>query len=146
MLFNTRLVPDLFSGQGWVIIIAFIFYLHLKLKYPMMYIFMCLFLFYYFGVTACRILVPQPRLEPMPLAMKAQSLNHWTARQISIYVYIQDFRVFSFFPVISVISFALKTQVFSDTTDSKIKLFISSHKHSIRTIILIPLKYDYSKH
>ena len=112
-----------------------------KAKIPHdVYIYVFFFLSYYFGVSACRILVPQPGIEPMPLAMKAQSLNHWTARQISIYVYIQDFRVFSFFPVISVISFALKTQVFSDTRDSKIKLFVSSHKHNnIRTIILIPL-------
>ena len=48
---NSGLAPDLFIGQGWMIINAFIFYLHLKLKYPMMYIFM--FYFFYFGVTPC---------------------------------------------------------------------------------------------
>ena len=28
------------------------------------------------------ILVPQPRLEPVPLEVKVQSLNHWTTREI----------------------------------------------------------------
>ena len=29
----------------------------------------------------CRILVPQPRTELVPLAVKAWSSNHWTARE-----------------------------------------------------------------
>ena len=29
----------------------------------------------------CRILVPQPGIEPMPLAGEALSPNHWTARK-----------------------------------------------------------------
>ena len=33
---------------------------------------------------ACRILVPQPGIEPMLLAVEAQSLNHWTAREGSL--------------------------------------------------------------
>ena len=35
------------------------------------------FLFFFF----CRILVPQPGIEPTPLAVKAWSPNHWTARE-----------------------------------------------------------------
>ena len=31
--------------------------------------------------VACGILVPQPGIEPVPLAMKAWSSNHWTARE-----------------------------------------------------------------
>ena len=31
--------------------------------------------------VACRILFPQPRIEPVPLAVEAQSPNHWTARE-----------------------------------------------------------------
>ena len=31
---------------------------------------------------ACRILVPPPGIEPGPLAVKAQSPNHWTTREI----------------------------------------------------------------
>ena len=32
--------------------------------------------------AACRILVPWPGIEPMPPAVEAQSLNHWTAREV----------------------------------------------------------------
>ena len=31
---------------------------------------------------ACGVLVPQPGIEPMPLALAVQSLNHWTTRDI----------------------------------------------------------------
>ena len=31
---------------------------------------------------ACRVLVPQPGIEPMPPAVEAWSLNHWTAREV----------------------------------------------------------------
>ena len=31
---------------------------------------------------ACEILVPQPEIEPMPPALEAQSLNHWTTRGV----------------------------------------------------------------
>ena len=31
---------------------------------------------------ACRILVPQPGIEPMPSAVEARNLNHWTAREV----------------------------------------------------------------
>ena len=32
--------------------------------------------------TACRILVPQPGIEPRARAVKVQSPNHWTAREL----------------------------------------------------------------
>ena len=32
----------------------------------------------------CRILVPQPGIKPMPLALGAQSLSHWTAREVPV--------------------------------------------------------------
>ena len=32
--------------------------------------------------TACGILVPRPGIKPMPPAVEAQSLNHWTTRGI----------------------------------------------------------------
>ena len=31
---------------------------------------------------ACGIVVPRPGIEPTPLAVEAQSLNHWTAREV----------------------------------------------------------------
>ena len=46
----------------------------------------CVFLRQYFIFwlhhTACRILVPQPGIEPMALAVEARSLSHWTTRKV----------------------------------------------------------------
>ena len=40
---------------------------------------------FYFSSTpmVCGILVPQPGIEPAPLALEAPSLNHWTTREVS---------------------------------------------------------------
>ena len=32
--------------------------------------------------AACRILVLQPEMEPTPPSLEAQSLNHWTVREV----------------------------------------------------------------
>ena len=37
--------------------------------------------FHFYGHVACVISVPQPRIEPMPSALEAQSLNHWTIKK-----------------------------------------------------------------
>ena len=34
------------------------------------------------AATACRILVSQPGIEPVPPAVEALSLNHWTTKQV----------------------------------------------------------------
>ena len=39
-------------------------------------------LFIYFGNMACGILVLQPGIEPVPPAVEAWSLNHWTSREV----------------------------------------------------------------
>ena len=46
-------------------------------------LFVCflLLLFWLCHVT-CGILVPQPRIEPAPLTLEAQSVNHWTAKEV----------------------------------------------------------------
>ena len=36
----------------------------------------------FFGSAGCRILVPRSGIEPMITAVGAQSLNHWTTREI----------------------------------------------------------------
>ena len=41
------------------------------------------FIYFWPCCVACRILVPQPGLEPIPHAMGVQSLNHWIARELS---------------------------------------------------------------
>ena len=42
------------------------------------------FLFYRFWprCAACGILVPRTGIEPVPPAVEAWSLNHWTAREV----------------------------------------------------------------
>ena len=40
------------------------------------------FLCFWPHFTACGILVPWPEIEPIPPALEAQSLNHWTAREV----------------------------------------------------------------
>ena len=52
-------------------------------------------LFFFF----CQILVPQPGIKPMPPALKAQSLNHWTTREVSLdgLFYFVDHFFFFFF-------------------------------------------------
>ena len=36
--------------------------------------------------TACRILVPQQGIEPTPLSVEAQSLNHGIAREVPFHI------------------------------------------------------------
>ena len=37
---------------------------------------------FFFCYTAYGIFVPQPGIEPTSLVLEAQSLNHWTAREV----------------------------------------------------------------
>ena len=46
------------------------------------FIFILLFLFLAALWVACEILVPQPGIEPVPPAVEAWILNHWTARAV----------------------------------------------------------------
>ena len=41
------------------------------------YLFACLLLLF-----IIRILVPRPGIKPLPLAVEAQSLNHWISREV----------------------------------------------------------------
>ena len=43
------------------------------------------------GHISCRILVPQPGIEPVPPEVEAQSLNHWIARESPLILSIADF-------------------------------------------------------
>ena len=44
-------------------------------------VFIYLFWLNWPGEAACRVLVPWPGIEPIPFAVKAQSLNHYIARE-----------------------------------------------------------------
>ena len=43
--------------------------------------------FFFFVHITCGILVPRPKIEPVPPEMEGQSPNHWTAREFpSVYI------------------------------------------------------------
>ena len=47
--------------------------------------------FFFFFATLCiayGILVPRPGIEPMPAAVEAWSLNHWTAREVPFWAFL----------------------------------------------------------
>ena len=46
---------------------------------------------------ACGILVPGPGIEPAPPAVEAQSLNHWTAREVSHLFIVNTLPILFFF-------------------------------------------------
>ena len=41
-------------------------------------------LFFFFFKVECRILVPRPGIQPMHPALGAQSLIHWTKREVPV--------------------------------------------------------------
>ena len=49
------------------------------------YLFIILKIFWLYHV-ACGILVPRPGIKPTPPTVEAWSLNHWTAREVPMYV------------------------------------------------------------
>ena len=42
------------------------------------------YLFIWPHPTVCRILIPQPEIEPVPPAEEAQSPDHWAAREVPV--------------------------------------------------------------
>ena len=49
------------------------------------------FFFFYFNFwshwAACEILVPRPRIESVPPAVRAWSLNHWSTREVPVFTF-----------------------------------------------------------
>ena len=52
--------------------------------YFIFYNFFYLFIYLWPRHAACGILVPWPGIKPVPPALEAQSLNHWTAREVPL--------------------------------------------------------------
>ena len=46
------------------------------------FVLICLIFNFWSCFTACGISVPWPGIEPVPPAVEAQSLNHWTTREV----------------------------------------------------------------
>ena len=53
-------------------------------------LFMCVVLFFLATLCGLWILVPQPGIEPGPLAVKAPSPNHWTTREFRVWHFSQS--------------------------------------------------------
>ena len=94
--------------EVWLTIISlvrwFFFSLHLEQSQDrqvcFLFFFKCNpFLYFYFlfkklfwpHCMSCGILVPWPGIEPMSLAVEAQSLNHWTTREVSTTLFMAHF-------------------------------------------------------
>ena len=53
--------------------------------YLLQHLFVDCFVFFFWPCcTAYGILIPRPGIEPMPPALEAWSLNHWTTREVPI--------------------------------------------------------------
>ena len=62
------------------------------LLFPQEMLFLFVFILFWPHCTACGILAPQPGIEPTPLALEMQSLNHWTTREAPGTVKFFDYR------------------------------------------------------
>ena len=49
-----------------------------------------MFVCFYCTTWACRMLVQRPEIEPMPPAVEAWSLNHWTTREVPLHFFLRD--------------------------------------------------------
>ena len=85
-------------------------------------LFDCLFVFW-LCLVACRILVPQPGIEPRPSAVKAQSPNHWTAREFPSF-YFFFLNVFYLFLFLAVLGLHCCRRAFS-SCDGRRLLFVA---------------------
>ena len=56
-------------------------YISESMKFGMFYFYSFIYIFW-LRCAACGNLVPGPGIEPMPRALEAQNLNHWTTREV----------------------------------------------------------------
>ena len=56
------------------------------------------FSFWFFGLEACGILSPWPRIQPAPSALEGEVLHHWTTREVpqswiqNLWILLQEWR------------------------------------------------------
>ena len=73
---------ELLPKTSILIWLALLFY---QLPFAPRYVVVFIYLFvYWLCLVAYGILVPQPRIKPVPPALEARSLNHWTAREVPV--------------------------------------------------------------
>ena len=56
------------------------------------------FILFYFRLchATCGILIPPSGMEPVPLALGEQSLNHWTAREVLCFIDLSSYAYYPF--------------------------------------------------
>ena len=72
---------------SWVFSMIFLFFCYMISFHTTPYCFSFgTYFFFWPRHAACGILVPQPGIEPFPppAAVEAQSINHWTAREVPV--------------------------------------------------------------
>ena len=90
---HTCLVPDLkgnvlgFSPLSMMAAVGLSYMAYVTLGYTAS-VSSLLRLFFLILCVARGILVPQPGIEPMPRAVGARSLNHWTTREVLLRLFI----------------------------------------------------------
>ena len=52
----------------------------------MFFVFVFVFFCFLPHWAVCGVLVPQPGIERLPVAVKEQSSNHWTTREVPVHV------------------------------------------------------------
>ena len=65
-------------------------YTYVWLFLNILFMYLCMYVSIYLfwpRCTACGILVPQPGIEPRPLAVRVRSPNYWTAREFPIWLF-----------------------------------------------------------
>ena len=85
--FKKRSAP--FTYLNWYLKFFFVNLISKELNFPLLKILVFNFYYYCFSlhIAACRSLVPWPEIEPSPLAVKAQSSNHWTTREFPLLMF-----------------------------------------------------------
>ena len=63
------------------------------------YIYIYIYFFFFSCTVVCGILVPWPGIRPVPPALEAWSLNHWTAREVPVYMYFYKCKIYNRQPV-----------------------------------------------
>ena len=103
-----------------------------------------------FDHAACRILFPPPGIEPTSPAVEVQSLNHWTTREVSLFIFestcllfhsqVSTGLSFIWFADISHCSLGCLWTLWIELLDGQIwETFMKSNLCVIFLLILVPL-------
>ena len=75
----------------WALRVICIFWIQVLCQICGLWIFSpSLFIFFlsFFGHTMWHVELPWPGIEPVPLAVEAGSLNHWTTREVHLFIFL----------------------------------------------------------